>query len=179
MNNLISKKTIEDVLHEKGLVDFKRVEYEDPVTNQSLVGDIRDHQNLSNVFQMGYFGNIWVRSHVFKKTGDTNGGGHYHYFDHVTLVISGGVLVEVDGFEPKEFWAPKFIVIDKNHKHKFTALKDNTIYYCVFALRDNNGELTDMYTSDNSPYLAKPNYVWEEEQKIKLKELEQKTVHEL
>ncbi|MEY5021803.1 MAG: hypothetical protein RIS72_378, partial [Pseudomonadota bacterium] len=36
---------------------------------------IRNHDNTSDVDQMGYYGNIWVRSHSFMKAGDTNGGG--------------------------------------------------------------------------------------------------------
>jgi len=112
---------------------------------------IRNHQDLSDVNQMGYFGNIWVRSHYFKKVGDTNGGGHKHNFDHVTLLAVGSVLVEIEGHEPKQFHAPTFIVIDKDHKHKFTALTDDVVYYCVFAVRDIDGDVSDIYSEDNSP----------------------------
>jgi hypothetical protein len=113
---------------------------------------IGEHKNESNVDQMGYFGNIWVRSHEFKKAGDTNGGGHTHNFDHVTLLAVGSVLCEVEGNEPKEFHAPTFIVIDKDKKHKFTALTDGVVYYCVFAVRDLDGNVTDIYSEDNSPF---------------------------
>lgn len=112
----------------------------------------RDHRNLSNIDTLGYFGNIWVRSHTLLKAGDTNGGGHKHYFDHVTLLVAGSVTVEVEGHEPKKFTAPNFIVIDKDKKHKFTALEDNTVYFCVFALRDIDGDVTDIYSGDNLPY---------------------------
>ena len=71
--------------------------------------------------------------------------------DHVTLLAVGSVLVEMDGHEPKEFHAPTFIVIDKDHKHKFTALTDGVVYYCVFAVRDIDGEVSDLYSEDNSP----------------------------
>jgi hypothetical protein len=136
-------------------------------TNGELKETIRNHQNLSDMNQMGYFGNIWVRSHYFAKAGDTNGGGHYHHFDHVTLLAVGSVLVEVGDEPPKEFHAPTFIVIPKDNKHKFTALTDGVVYYCVFALRDENGELTDMYTGDNSPYMLLPDKDWEAKNKIK------------
>jgi len=102
--------------------------------------------------ELGFFGNIWVKSHILANKNDTNGGGHTHKFDHVTLVVKGSVMVEVEGFSPKIFRAPQFIVIKKEHKHKFTALEDDTLYYCVFALRDANGEVTDLYDPDNSPY---------------------------
>jgi hypothetical protein len=30
------------------------------------------------------------------------------------------------------------------------------LWYCVFALRDENGEVTDVYSGDNSPYEGLP-----------------------
>jgi hypothetical protein len=122
----------------------------DPVTMRAEK-ILRSHKNLSNIDQMGYFGNIWVRSHTFAKVGDTNGGGHTHNFDHVTLLAVGSVLVEVEGYEPKEFHGPTFITIDKDHSHKFTALTDDVVYYCVFALRDLDGDVTDIVGDANSP----------------------------
>jgi hypothetical protein len=139
----------------------------DKTTNKPIES-IRNHMNLSDVNQMGYFGNIWVRSHTFAKVGDTNGEGHKHNFDHVTLLAVGSVLVEIEGHEPKRFDAPTFIVIDKNKAHKFTSLTDNVVYYCVFAVRDINGEVTDIYGDSNSPYC--PNFsdiTDEEKQKLK------------
>jgi len=105
----------------------------------------------SEVNELGYFGNIWVRSHKYNK-GENNGGGHTHHFDHITLLVSGRVQVEVEGHTPKIFTAPKFIVIKKEHKHRFIALEDNTVYYCVFALRDLDGSVTDIYSGDDTPY---------------------------
>jgi hypothetical protein len=104
---------------------------------------------------LGYFGNIWVRMNYLKSAGD-RAGGHKHNFDHVSLLCRGKVRVEIDGFEPKEFVAPTFIVIKKEHEHDFVALEDDTLWYCVFALRDVNGEVTDFYDGDNSPYGAAP-----------------------
>ena len=105
----------------------------------------------SVVNELGYFGNIWVRSHKYNKN-ENNGGGHTHHFDHVTLLVSGRVQVEVEGHTPKIFTAPKFIVVKKEHKHRFIALEDNTVYYCVFALRDVDGNVTDIYSGDDTPY---------------------------
>ena len=109
----------------------------------------------STPVELGYFGNIWVRQHYYKKAGDYH-EGHKHHFDHVTLVARGSVLCEVEGCEPKEFKAPTFIVIKKDDLHKFTALEDDTVFYCVFALRDIDGNQTDIYSGDNSPYGAAP-----------------------
>lgn len=132
---------------------------------------------LSKINQLGYFGNIWVRSHYFARAGDNNGGGHKHHFDHITLLVRGSVQVEVEGHEPRQFKAPTFIVIKKEHKHRFVALEDDTIYYCVFALRDVDGEVTDIYSGDNSPYSAVTEED-DEETKAKLEQLNAATTHE-
>ena len=107
-----------------------------------------------NFTEMGYFGNIWVRQNVLEKVGDSF-GGHKHYFDHVTLLSKGSVEVQVEGHAAKRFDAPTFIVIKKEHEHKVTALTDDVMYYCVFALRDMDGEVVDeMYEDKHNPLSA-------------------------
>jgi hypothetical protein len=103
--------------------------------------------------ELGYFGNIWVRQNLLERKGDET-LGHLHHFDHVSLLAVGSVEVSVEGFEPKVFHAPTFIVIKKEHKHKFKALTQNALWYCVFALRDEEGGVTETYSGDNSPYGA-------------------------
>lgn len=101
-------------------------------------------------FELGYFGNIWVRQNVLEFAGEEF-DGHEHKFDHVTLLVSGKVSVQLEGSDPKEFTAPTFIVIRKEHSHKITALQDGTIYYCVFALRDLNGEVMEIFGDQHDP----------------------------
>jgi len=112
--------------------------------------------------ELGYFGNIWVRQHLLEKEGDTV-GGHAHYHDHITLLTHGSAEVTVEGFEPKVFKAPTFIVIRKEHRHSFRALEDNTNWYCVFALRNVDGDPTDIYDASHDPLSAAPaeNDHWE------------------
>jgi hypothetical protein len=98
---------------------------------------------MNKMDDLGYFGNIWVRQNLLENVGDTNGGGHTHKFDHVSLLTQGKVSVEIEGYPAKEFTAPTFIVVRKEHRHKFTALEPNTVWYCVFALRDLDGEPID------------------------------------
>ena len=119
-------------------------------------------------FELGYFGNIWVRQNVLEYVGDSF-HGHEHKFDHVTLLTTGKVSVQVDGSDPKEFTAPTFIVIRKEHKHRITALADGTIYYCVFALRDLDGEVMEIFGEQHDPHSAgaRNEGYWE-----KVKELE-------
>ena len=106
---------------------------------------------MNRLHELGYFGNIWVRQNLLELKGDVH-PGHKHHFDHVSLLVSGKVKVTVDNYPPKEFTAPTFIIIKKEHGHTFEALEDNTLWYCVFALRDINGDVTDFYSGDNSPY---------------------------
>lgn len=117
---------------------------------------------------LGFFGNIWVRQNIIEKTGDSH-PGHTHYFDHVTLLTSGSVSVSVDDEEPKTFIAPTFIVIRKESKHTITALTDDVNYYCVFALRNIDGEvIEDIYGEQHDPKsgkAARDNY-WENTKKI-------------
>jgi len=116
---------------------------------------------------LGFFGNIWVRQNVLDKAGEAQ-SGHRHYFDHVTMLVKGKVLVQVENEEPKEFTAPTFIVIRKEHKHRIVALEDNVVYYCVFALRDLDGEpIEDIYGQQHDPKSGKgcPDNYWE---KVKL-----------
>jgi len=138
----------------------------DPIT-KAMTHMARSQLNQSNIDQMGYFGNIWVRSHYFAKAGDTNGGGHKHNFDHVTLLAVGSVRVEVDSRETKEFHGPTFIVIDKDCRHKFTALTDGVVYYCVFAVRDLDGQVENLYNSDNSPVPYFANITDEEQERLR------------
>lgn len=134
---------------------------------------VNEEKDTTVQTEIGYYGNIWVRSNYFFKKGQTNGGGHRHKFDHVSLLVKGSVEVEIEGSKPKQFRAPTFIVIDKNMKHKFTALEDDVLWYCVFAMRDVNGEITNIYSGDNSPYDAVPSEIEE-----KVKQLETTTVDE-
>ncbi len=120
---------------------------------------------------MGYFGNIWVKQNVLEFAGDKN-NGHEHTFDHVSMLVSGRVRVEVKGKEPKEFTAPTFIVIRKELQHQITALEDHTVYYCVFAMRNFDGEVMEVYDGEHDPInelsaaTVPPGY-WEAKEKLK------------
>lgn len=108
--------------------------------------------------ELGYFGNIWVRQNILEKCG-TSHDGHKHHFDHVTLLTKGKIKIEVDGHPTKEFTAPTFVVIRKELQHKITALTDDVLYYCVFALRNMDGEaIENMYEEKHDPLSASPKY---------------------
>lgn len=79
-------------------------------------------------------GNLWLRQMHFAKAGDAN-EGHVHNYDHMTLLAYGSVRVHVDG-NTTDFKAPHSIFIIKGKSHYIEALEDNTVAYCVHALRD-------------------------------------------
>jgi dTDP-4-dehydrorhamnose 3,5-epimerase-like enzyme len=78
--------------------------------------------------------NTWVKQMSFAKAGDIN-DGHTHVFDHQTLLAKGKVKVTVNG-KNSEFTAPTIIFIRAGFEHQIEALEDDTICYCIHAIRD-------------------------------------------
>lgn len=109
---------------------------------------------MSMIEEHGFVGNIWVRQNYMQKAGDAV-SGHMHYHDHVSLLVKGSVKVQINDEPPKEFFAPTFIVVRKEHRHQITALEDDTIWYCVFAMRDINGDVADIVDPANLPNYPK------------------------
>jgi quercetin dioxygenase-like cupin family protein len=81
--------------------------------------------------------NLFSRMMHFKSVGDIE-HGHKHQFDHLTLLASGKLQVTVDGIVTV-FEAPHMIYIHKDKIHELVALEDNTVAFCIHALRDGNG----------------------------------------
>lgn len=86
---------------------------------------------------MGCVANVFSKQIYFEKAGDIE-NGHKHPFDHLTLLANGSVKIVVEGQETT-FKAPHMIYIHKDKIHELTALEDNTVVYCIHALRDGNG----------------------------------------
>jgi len=89
---------------------------------------------------IGAVSNLYSRMMHFKKAGDIE-QGHAHKFDHLTLLASGSLKIKVNEKE-STFTAPNMIFIKEGEKHELTALEDNTVAFCIHALRtdskDNN-----------------------------------------
>lgn len=83
---------------------------------------------------IGCVANLFSRQMVFRRAGDYE-QGHTHQFDHLTLLASGSLKVTVDG-KTTVFKAPHMIYIHKDKMHELVALEDNTVAYCIHALRD-------------------------------------------
>lgn len=89
------------------------------------------------VVSIGCVANLFSRMMHFKQAGDTE-FGHCHQFDHLTLLASGALRVTVEG-KTTDFKAPHMIYIHKDKMHELVALEDNTVAYCIHALRDGDG----------------------------------------
>ena len=88
--------------------------------------------------KIGCVANLYSRMMHFKNAGDVE-QGHTHQFDHLTLLAKGRLRVTVDG-NTTDFTAPHMIYIKKDKFHVLEALTDETVAYCIHALRDKNTE---------------------------------------
>ncbi len=88
------------------------------------------------IVHIGCVANLFSRMMHFEKAGDVE-IGHTHQFDHLTLLAKGKLKVTVEG-KTSEFTAPHMIYIHKDKVHELEALSDDTVAYCIHALRDKN-----------------------------------------
>jgi quercetin dioxygenase-like cupin family protein len=94
------------------------------------------------VVHIGCVANLFSRMMRFEKAGDIE-IGHTHQFDHLTLLAKGKLKVTVEGVS-SEFTAPHMIYIHKDKVHELEAMTDETVAYCIHALRDkDNNEILD------------------------------------
>lgn len=94
------------------------------------------------VVHIGCVANLYSRMMHFKQAGDIE-HGHTHQFDHLTLLAKGKLKVTVEGVAT-EFTAPHMIYIRADKRHELVALTDETVAYCIHALRDKeNNEILD------------------------------------
>lgn len=87
-------------------------------------------------------GNIFIRRMYFQKAGIIE-RGHSHTYDHVTFLERGKLGIRVAGRESIHV-GPKMLKIVAGEEHLLVALEDDTVAYCVHALRDaDNEEILD------------------------------------
>lgn len=104
---------------------------------------------------IGLVANLWSKMMHFKKAGDTE-QGHAHIFDHLTLLAKGSLKVTVNGVAT-DFKAPHMIYITKDAVHELVALEDDTLAFCIHALRDGDG-VDDIIDPSMIPAGTIPNY---------------------
>lgn len=93
--------------------------------------------------KLGLVSNVFSKMMFFKKAGDTE-QGHSHCFDHLTLLAHGKIRIEANG-KDTVFTSPNMIFIKAGVEHKLTAVEDETVIYCIHALRDGDqvGDIID------------------------------------
>jgi len=84
--------------------------------------------------------NVFSRQMHFKKAGDME-HGHSHCFDHITLLAKGKLRLNALG-TTTDFVAPHQIYIKANVVHELIAMEDDTVAFCIHALRDMNDAQT-------------------------------------
>jgi len=94
-------------------------------------------EHLNHKVAIALVSNLYVRAMTFERAGMCE-LGHSHTFDHLTLLATGSIRLTVDGVTT-DFKAPHMIYIAKDKVHELEALEDNTVAYCVHALRKDNG----------------------------------------
>jgi quercetin dioxygenase-like cupin family protein len=100
------------------------------------------------IINIGVTCNVFARQIHFKNAGDVE-QGHTHPYDHLSLLAKGSVQVEVDS-QTTDFVAPQMIWIRADKEHKLTALTDNSVVYCIHALRGSS-ESDDIISPDMVP----------------------------
>jgi len=93
------------------------------------------------------YGNIWVREMIFPHKGDIK-RGHRHQFDHLHFVAKGKVNIQIKDANDniigeEEHVAGDWIKVPKEVYHSVIALEDNSVGYCIQALRDEQGEVME------------------------------------
>jgi quercetin dioxygenase-like cupin family protein len=92
--------------------------------------------------QIAMVANLWIRQMTFEHKGDAE-LTHTHEFDHLTLLARGSLRVQVNE-QTTDYHAPTMIYIRAHEYHTLTALEDQTVAYCIHALRDElTGDILD------------------------------------
>lgn len=96
-------------------------------------------------------GNIFIRKNMNLQKGQVV-PGHKHNFDHTTIVFTGSIRVRTprEGFAV--FRAPDHFLVKKDVMHEITALENNTEFWCVFAHRDDHGEVVQEANGNRESY---------------------------
>lgn len=100
---------------------------------------------------------VYVRHMIFEHKGDIE-DGHSHKFDHQTLIAKGSVKVKANSKETI-FTAPHCVFIKAGVEHELTALEDDTVVYCIHALRDGE-DVCDIVPPELIPLGASEAEAW-------------------
>ena len=102
--------------------------------------------------ELGFFGNVFVRAISFSAKGQIL-PGHKHNYDHATFVGQGRVEVTIyypDGHVTKKYYvSPSWFEVPAMARHQIKALTTPAVCFCVFAVRDQNGEVAEFVSEQH------------------------------
>ena len=84
-------------------------------------------ETIKHVFGGGVYLKIW------KIKDNACVPQHRHKFDHLTSVMSGCVMVEVEGEDNRIVYSPDAIMVRAGVTHCFTALNGDAVIGCIHA----------------------------------------------
>lgn len=111
---------------------------------------LRSPEELANMpaVKISCVSNLFSKMMHFQKAGNIE-YGHCHKFDHLTLLANGSLRVTIGGVST-DYKAPHMIFIRKDIEHELLALEDNTVAFCIHALRRGEG-VDDIIDPDSIP----------------------------
>jgi quercetin dioxygenase-like cupin family protein len=77
-------------------------------------------------------GGVYVKQLIMPIAGDYV-ISHKHNFDHLSLLASGRVKVEMDGVTTV-YTGPTAVLVKADIEHKITALSRDVLWYCVHSV---------------------------------------------
>lgn len=102
--------------------------------------------------ELGFFGNVFVRAILFNAIGQIL-PGHTHNYDHATFVGQGRVEVTIhylDGrVTRKQYENPAWFEVPATARHQIKSLTAHATCFCVFAVRDPNGEVAEFVSEQH------------------------------
>lgn len=101
---------------------------------------------------INFFGNVVVRTLVFDYPGHTL-PGHKHNYAHANMILKGSVrltVVEENGRSYQRIHkAGDWLEVPAEATHELVALETGTVAYCIFAVRDKDGEIADFVRAEH------------------------------
>lgn len=105
-------------------------------------------------------GNVMIRPNCIALKGDVI-FGHAHNFDHTTIVFKGAMLLREVSGERREimlrapsvgYSGPSHALVAGGVFHEIKALEDDTIFWCVYAHRNPQGDVVQEYNGWRPAY---------------------------
>ena len=124
----------------------------DPMTERGRLQEQPAVRNeLGNVFEVGYAGNVFIRRISLPAAGVVL-PGHRHNFPHASHVERGPVSVRhwlaghSKPLQGTRYHTGEYFEVPALAYHEIEALADGCEVHCIFAMRDTDGQVAEMVT---------------------------------